>query len=77
MVAPLLAVADRHCPIVPPEAVLPFTEAAGAADKTLLWCEGDTGVALRHLGPLIGTGALRELWPQILSWVRERAGPRP
>ncbi len=77
VVAPLLAVADRQCPIVPPEAVLPFTEAAGAADKTLLWYEGDTGVALRHLGPLIGAGALRELWPQILRWVRERVGRRP
>jgi len=77
VVAPLLAVADRHCPIVPPEAVLPFTEVARAADKTLLWYEGDTGVALRHLGPLIGAGALRELWPRILRWARERAGRLP
>jgi polyhydroxyalkanoate synthase len=77
VVTPLLVVADRHCPIVPPEAVLPFTEVAGAADKTLLWYEGDTGVALRHLGPLIGAGALRELWPQILRWVRERAAGQP
>lgn len=70
VVAPLLVVADRHCPIVPPAAVLPFTERAGATDKSLVWYEGDTGVALRHLGPLIGAGALRELWPQILRWVQ-------
>jgi len=74
VVAPLLVVADRECPIVPPPAVLPFTAIAGAADKTLLWYEGDTGVALRHLGPLIGASALRELWPQILSWVQAHRG---
>jgi polyhydroxyalkanoate synthase len=73
--APLLVVADRRCPIVPPQAVLPFMEVAGAADKTLVWYEGDTGVALRHLGPLIGAGALRELWPRILSWIIEHTAP--
>jgi polyhydroxyalkanoate synthase len=76
VVAPLLVVADRQCPIVPPQAVLPFTAVAGAADKSLVWYEGDTGVALRHLGPLIGAGALRELWPRILGWVNTKFVPR-
>ena len=72
VVAPLLVVADRRCPIVPPQAILPFAEVAGATDKRLLWYEGDVGVALRHVGVLIGAGAQRRLWPQILRWVRAR-----
>ena len=72
VVAPLLVVADRDCAIVPPRAILPFTEAAGAADKQLLWYEGDIGVSLRHVGMLIGAGAQLRLWPQILRWVQAR-----
>jgi polyhydroxyalkanoate synthase len=72
VVSPLLVVADERCPIVPPEAVLPFVEAAGAVDKQLLWYEGDTGIALRHVGVLTGANAHQRLWPEILRWVRAR-----
>jgi len=72
VVAPLLIVADERCPIVPPQAILPFAQAAGAADKRLLWYKGDVGVALRHVGVLIGANAQRQLWPEILRWVRAR-----
>jgi polyhydroxyalkanoate synthase len=65
----LLIVADERRPIVPPQAILPFAQAAGAADKRLLWYEGDVGVALRHVGMLIGANAQRRLWPEILQWV--------
>ncbi|MDA8108458.1 MAG: hypothetical protein M0015_07495 [Betaproteobacteria bacterium] len=74
VIAPLLLVADRRCPIVPPRAILPFVRAAGAADKRLLWYRGDVGVALRHVGVLIGPSAQRELWPEILRWVRAHGG---
>lgn len=74
VVAPLLIIADEHCPIVPPQAILPFAQAAGTADKRLLWYEGDVGVALRHVGVLIGANAQRRLWPEILHWVQERRG---
>jgi len=73
VVSPLLIVADKHCPIVPPQAILPFAQVAGAVDKQLLWYEGDTGVALRHVGVLIGANAQQRLWPRILRWVRARA----
>lgn len=70
--APLLCVIDRRCRIVPPAAVLPFYEGAGSADKTLLRYEGDVGVSLQHVGPLVGRQAHARLWPRIARWVRLR-----
>ena len=67
--APLLVVADERCKIVPPAAVLPFYEAAGG-DKRLLWYPGDTGVAIQHVGMLVGRNAIGSLWPEILAWVK-------
>jgi polyhydroxyalkanoate synthase subunit PhaC len=72
VVAPLLIVADQRCAIVPPEAVLPFLRTAGAADKRLLWYEGDVGVAIQHVGVLVGRNAQRHLWPEIRRWVHAR-----
>jgi polyhydroxyalkanoate synthase len=66
---PLLCVSDRRCELVPPGAVLPFLEAVATADKELLWYEGDTGVALQHVGMLVGDSAHRNLWPKILDWI--------
>jgi polyhydroxyalkanoate synthase subunit PhaC len=67
--APLLCVVDPRCRVVPPEAVLPFFEAAGSIDKTLLHYEGDIGVSLQHVGLLIGPRAHARLWPEIARWV--------
>jgi polyhydroxyalkanoate synthase len=75
VVMPLLVVADPRCLIIPPQAVLPFVEAAGATDKRLLWYEGDVGVAIQHLGMLIGRNAHRQLWPEILHWVHAHRRP--
>jgi polyhydroxyalkanoate synthase len=53
---------------------MPFVEAAASADKTVLRYEGDVGVALQHLGPLVGRNAHAVLWPQIVAWIaRTRA----
>jgi polyhydroxyalkanoate synthase len=70
--APLLLVADERCRIVPPAALLPFYEAV-AGSKALLWYPGDTGVAIQHVGMLVGRNALASLWPEILGWVRRQA----
>ena len=67
--APLLCVLDPRCRLVPPGAVMPFVEAAASADKTVLRYEGDVGVALQHLGPLVGRNAHALLWPQIVAWM--------
>ena len=69
VVTPVLMVADRRCRIVPPAAILPFREVAGAVDQRLLWYPGDVGVALQHLGVLIGHNARRQIWPEILRWI--------
>ena len=71
--APILCVVDPRCRVVPPAAVLPFLDAAGSADKTLLNYEGDTGVSLQHVGPLVGPQAHAHLWPRIAGWVRRCA----
>ena len=71
--APLLCVVDPRCQVVPPAAVLPFFEAAGSSDKTLLHYDGDVGVSLQHIGPLVGPHAHARLWPEITSWVRRCA----
>jgi poly[(R)-3-hydroxyalkanoate] polymerase subunit PhaC len=68
--APLLCVIDPHCPVVPPETVLPVFEAAGTGDKTLLHYEREAGVSLQHVGPLVGPRAHASLWPQIIQWMQ-------
>jgi polyhydroxyalkanoate synthase len=75
--APLLSVLDARCPIAPPRSVLPFHHAVRSAETQLLWYEGDAGVALRHVGMLVGKSAHQYLWPQILHWIhaRGKAGP--
>lgn len=72
--APLLIVGDQACPVVPPAAVQPFYERAASSEKTWLWYEGDVGVAIRHVGMLVGRNAHAQLWPQLLEWIR-RAVP--
>lgn len=69
LAAPLLCVVDPRCRVVPPEAVLPFYESARSRAKTLLRYEGDVGVSLQHVGPLVGRGAHATLWPEILRWI--------
>lgn len=68
--APLLAVADPRCRIVPPAAIEPFYGAAGSPDKRFLRYQGDTGVAIQHVGMLVGPRALDTLWPEIIGWLR-------
>ena len=67
--APLLAVYDPHSVVIPPDSVIAFYDAAGSRLKRLLANEGDTGVALAHVGALMGENAHRHLWPEIFSWL--------
>ncbi len=68
--APLLSVVDPLCRLVPPQAVLPFHGAVGSTDTRLLEYHGDAGVALRHVGMLVGRKAHEHLWPEVIRWVR-------
>jgi len=72
LLTPLFVVADRRCALVPPAAILPFYDAVASRDKQLAWYEGDVGVAIQHVGPLVGQSAHRDLWPEIIGWMGRR-----
>jgi polyhydroxyalkanoate synthase len=67
LTAPLVTVVAPRSAVIPPASVVPVHEAAAAADKLLLDYPGDVGVALQHVGVLIGRRAHGELWPRILD----------
>lgn len=67
--APILSVVERKSRVVPPEAVLPFHDAVSSREKTILWYNGDRGVALQHVGCLVGKNAHERLWPQMTQWL--------
>ena len=67
--APLLSVVDEGSEVVPPSAVLPFHDAVRSAERRVLWYQGDLGVALQHVGVLVGRRAHRHLWPEIFHWL--------
>jgi polyhydroxyalkanoate synthase subunit PhaC len=71
--APLLQVVNPASRVIPPTATLPFQSAAAGDPKHLLWYHGDRGVSLQHVGALVGRNAHRDLWPEIVGWVREVA----
>jgi polyhydroxyalkanoate synthase len=66
LVVPMLSVVN------PSSSVVPFHEAAATPVKELLWYGGDLGVALQHVGLLVGRTAHRVLWPQIIAWMHLR-----
>jgi polyhydroxyalkanoate synthase subunit PhaC len=66
---PLFSVYDPNSVVIPPESVIAFHDAAGSRQKRLLAYEGDTGVALAHVGALMGENAHRHLWPEIFRWL--------
>jgi polyhydroxyalkanoate synthase len=70
---PLLSVMRPDSLVAPPTAIRPLHDAAPSADKRLLRYDGDRGVALRHVGILVGRRAHREVWPEILQWTHRIA----
>lgn len=70
LTAPMVNVLDPRSVVVPPRSILSFHSAAASRDKRVLHYRGDVGVALQHVGVLVGRGAHRELWPQLLDWMQ-------
>lgn len=66
--APLVSVFEPESTINPRESVEAFYAAAGSDDKLMLAYPGDIGVALQHVGPLVGDNAFLHIWPQIFAW---------
>jgi polyhydroxyalkanoate synthase subunit PhaC len=69
LTAPLLSVVDPLSTAIPPSSILPFHHAAACRDKVLLEYRGDQGVALQHVGVLVGATAHTAIWPQIVEWI--------
>jgi polyhydroxyalkanoate synthase len=72
--APLLCVVDPRSTIIPPKSIIPFHEAAAARPKKLLMYGGDVGVAVQHVGVLVGASAHSHIWPAIFDWLSEVPG---
>jgi polyhydroxyalkanoate synthase len=68
---PILTVVESRSSIVPPQSALPFHDAVRSGDKSVFWYDGDIGVSLQHVGPLVGRTAHAQLWPRIIQWTRE------
>jgi len=66
---PLLSVFDPRSALIPPQSVIPFHQAAPGSPKKLLPYEGDVGVAIQHVGVLVGKNAHVRLWPAIFDWL--------
>jgi polyhydroxyalkanoate synthase subunit PhaC len=69
LTAPMLNVVNPHSRVIPPESILPFHQAAASARKQLMRYRGDIGVAVQHVGVLVGRNAHRLLWPMLLRWL--------
>lgn len=67
--APLFAVFEPDSSIIPAAAIVEFHRAAGSVRKTLVPYAGDVGVALKHVGALVGDNAHREIWPRAFAWM--------
>ena len=69
---PLLSVVNPRSVIVPAESILALHHAAPSAEKRLYCYRAERGVALQHVGVLVGRNAHRRLWPKILCWMTQR-----
>jgi polyhydroxyalkanoate synthase len=73
---PALAVVNTADEIAPLASVKPFIDRMAAEDAQIVEYRGEVGVALQHLGILIGREAHAKVWPQIVSWLHSRH-PQP
>ena len=67
-----LAVVNTDDEVAPPASIKPFVEALVTTDARIIMYPGEIGVALQHLGILIGRAAHARVWPEILSWIHSR-----
>jgi polyhydroxyalkanoate synthase subunit PhaC len=72
--APILAVVESESRVVPRDDVLPALERTSSPRREWLTFDSEPGVALAHVGVLVGPDAHRRLWPGLLDWIAEVAG---
>jgi polyhydroxyalkanoate synthase len=71
--APIMAVVESESRVVPRGDVLPALERTSSARRQWLTYDSEPGVALAHVGVLVGADAHRRLWPRLLAWIAEVA----
>ena len=62
---PIATVIDKTSRVVPPASSL-----APLSNPAVFTYVPEVGVALQHVGPLVGRRAHRELWPQLVEWMK-------
>jgi polyhydroxyalkanoate synthase len=76
LTVPMLNVIDPRSEVIPPRSILPFHHAAASPRKELMYYQGDVGVALQHVGVLVGRNAHQRLWPALLEWITSYSSSR-
>jgi polyhydroxyalkanoate synthase len=71
--APVIAVVESDSRVVPRADVLPALEHTSSPRREWLTYQNEPGVALAHVGVLVGPDAHRHLWPRLLRWIDEVA----
>lgn len=66
---PTLAVVNTADEVAPLASIEPFFAALPTHDITLIEYPGEIGVALQHLGILVGRDASARTWPKIIAWL--------
>jgi polyhydroxyalkanoate synthase subunit PhaC len=66
---PTLAVVNTADEVAPLASIEPFLDALPTRDVTLVKYPGEIGIALQHLGILVGREAYAQIWPKIIAWL--------
>lgn len=66
---PILAVVNMADEVAPLASIDPLLDALPTKDISVIKYPGETGVALQHLGILVGREAYASIWPNILAWL--------
>jgi polyhydroxyalkanoate synthase len=69
---PTIAIVNTADEIAPLASVKPFLDAMPCRDVKLIEYPGETGVALQHVGILVGRNAYKRVWPVIVHWLESR-----
>lgn len=67
--SPVLTVVNPRGVVVPLASVQAALHGRSQPSSCALTYEGDCGPALQHVGPLVGPGAHKHLWPKICAWL--------
>ena len=72
---PTLAVINTSDEVATLASIEPLLEAMPTRDVAIIKYAGETGVALQHLGILVGRQAYARVWPGILTWLAAHGEP--